>query len=174
MYQCSYFQFCMLLPFSQSNQQMRARKFKKIKKTLVLEFSDKKSVYTDARIKRTQLFLVRILQVLACQNKLTRPRTTTDYLGHINTRIRHVEHARRTCVLFPRTVPLSFFQLTFQRFSSSFDFLLICRSFWLTPVPVVPLLLSSLLLFFIVLCKYIMIEVAENIYYYYYSIIVQT
>ena len=61
-----------------------------------------------------------------------------------------------------------FFQLTFQHVYSSFVFSLICRSFWLTPVPVVPLLLSSSLLFFIELCKYVMIEVAENIYYYYY------
>ena len=40
------------------------------------------------------------------------------------------------------------FSTNFLAFFFFFCFLLICRSFWLTPVPVVPLLLSSSLLFF--------------------------
>ena len=47
-----------------------------------------------------------------------------------------------------------------------------CRSFWPTPVPVAPLLLSSLLLF-IELCKYILIEVAGNIYYCYSQLVLK-
>ena len=43
----------------------------------------------------------------------------------------------------------------------------ICRSFWLTPVPVVPLLLSSLRFYFFDACKY-RLKLVENKYYYYY------
>ena len=52
-------------------------------------------------------------------------------------------------------------------FSNAFFLLFVfpkCRSFWLTPVPVAPLLSS--LLFFIELCEYILIEVAKSIRYY--------